>query len=129
MNKRQKERLLKRADFLATEVPRKHFDMGTFGDGDFKHEACGSAGCALGWATVLFPRSLRLQNYDGRMADVIHRKTGRLDFHAAEEFFGLGFDETLDLFKGVSSDYRTPKQVAQNIRRAVVRIEKEQAKA
>lgn len=117
MNKREKDRLLKLAEFLETKVPSEHFDMGTWGDGDFKKHECRSVACALGWATAVFPRSLKLMG-DGidEAAEVLHWKTGTTGTNAAQEFFGLTHDEATDLFMpGNGND--TVKQVTKNIRK------------
>jgi len=62
-----KKRLLKLADFL-DELPRKLFDFGTVAyaeKGLTPKQAlkagpkCGTVGCAMGWAPVVFPRLLK----------------------------------------------------------------------
>jgi len=63
-----KKRLLKLADFL-DELPRKLFDFGTVAtvgeEGLTPAQAlkagpkCGTVGCAMGWAPVVFPRILK----------------------------------------------------------------------
>lgn len=67
ITKRGRERLKKLGEFLKT-VPDERFDMGFWarieGDdaqGEVGDTAdCATAACALGWATVVFPRSLKL---------------------------------------------------------------------
>jgi hypothetical protein len=56
------DRLLQLADFLETDRVKEHFDYSTWvGDSWEGHPdlSCGTTGCALGWATVLFPDLLR----------------------------------------------------------------------
>jgi hypothetical protein len=47
-----RERLLRLADFLEKEVPDDQFDMGQWASKEALGE-CGTAGCALGWATCI----------------------------------------------------------------------------
>jgi len=62
-----KKRLLKLADFLE-ELPRKLFDFGTIAHAEKgltpkqalkAGPKCGTVGCAMGWAPVVFPRLLK----------------------------------------------------------------------
>src|SRR4051812_34205362 len=54
MTRRHARRLLKLANKLET-VPRKKFDMGQWWGPvrDAQENVCGTAGCALGWATTV----------------------------------------------------------------------------
>ena len=115
MNKREKERLLKLADFLETEVPHEHFDMGDWGTGNFKQMKCGSAACALGWGSAVFPRSLKMVKDKHGLYDVIHTKSGRKNEEAGEEFFGLTPVQAYQMFMP-DEGYNTIKDVVEHIR-------------
>jgi hypothetical protein len=97
-----KKRLLTLAKFLRT-VPKKRFKMWTWATGDFcgkknepKHNECGTAACAMGWACTIpsFRRAgLKLIDADWSIADNkpqrIPTYEDKIEFEAAEEFFGL----------------------------------------
>lgn len=107
-----RRRLRKLAEFLRTRVPRKRFDMGFFGDEGFAENKCGTSACALGWATVCFPRSgLRMKSVVEE--DSILSFEGKTYLDAAETFFSLGPCDTNFLFGGL--DEMTPKQKAKQI--------------
>ena len=148
----QRKRLEKLADFLET-IPPEKFDMQVWMKVSFtalsnlhKSEVyddlvlepvdanvCGTAGCALGWATTIpsFRKAgLRLFNKvkkDGNTLTswgctvrLVDPKTGQFiatTYEAAAIFFGLTDDEATDLFcfwhYGRGS---TPKSVARKIR-------------
>jgi hypothetical protein len=52
------DRLRELAEFMYHKVPEEHFNMATWGRGAFADLECGSAACALGWATVCFKGEL-----------------------------------------------------------------------
>ena len=149
----QRKRLLKLAEFLQN-MPRRcyrRFNMKAWGrripqpgtaitkgyldlDALFPHDThsiavdeCGTAGCALGWATAVFP-ALSLEFYRSEYdATVVynHPTLGKLEStDAAKAFFGLDESETEYLFYPTSYPMKwkrqengiTPKQVAQRIR-------------
>jgi hypothetical protein len=105
-----KKRLLKMADFVET-IPRKDFAMEIFGE----TTACGTVGCALGWAahTKLF-RGLR-QTTETYLKPAYR---GRCGFDAAEVLFDISRHQVEGLFRWHTTN-ETPKQVARNIRRFV----------
>ena len=106
ITKRGRERLKKLGEFLKT-VPDERFDMGFWarieGDdaqGEVGDTAdCATAACALGWATVVFPRSLKLgwchfAPYLNRMsAEVVRVGAGTKETcsgeDAAQDFFQM----------------------------------------
>jgi hypothetical protein len=51
------KRALKLADFLETQIKDEWFDLRFFGTKGFNEKKCGSTTCAMGWATVCFPKS------------------------------------------------------------------------
>ena len=121
MNKR---RLLALADFMET-VPRKHFDMNYWlkvfvwsgyqklidvdhGEGEKKLGECGTAACALGWATQV--PALRRAGCTKNAILTSARGTGMRVFDIDDSTFG-------DLF--ANSDNRTPKQWAKHCRKIV----------
>lgn len=56
---------LRLAEFLETKVKPSWFDMSWWATKGFTKKECGTTACAMGWATVAFPRSaLFLDNAD-----------------------------------------------------------------
>jgi hypothetical protein len=135
MNKHKihKARLLKLADFLDT-IPRQKFNINYItnicGDIELSNKSikdpeCGSVGCAIGYCPVVFPR---LFKYYRRITSITHPeviciKTGKVNFEAVEDVFGLAMGESQQLFSAVSyiGKRSTPHAVAQNIRKFVKR--------
>lgn len=114
-----KKRLLKLAEFLENEVPRKRFDMGQWGGHSGFHEnKCGSAACALGWATTIpaFRRAGLIFSERG-----IPTFEGEWGEDAGARFFNLPRGQATTLFMpGSYPNHRaTPKQVAKRIRKLV----------
>lgn len=114
------KRLLKLAEFLETKVPRKEFDMTCFSRGP--KPGCGTAACALGWATQIpsFKR-LGLKLVGKRSPFYQPDYNGNRNFKAGEVFFDITHHMSLLLFNYESYPlYRaTPKQVAKRIRQLV----------
>lgn len=144
MTSKQRARLLKLADFLAGPVARaekrtgrRKFDMEFFcswnGEKgkEFKAGAvmapqkvgltkdlCNTAACALGWATVVFPRLLKLEG-----GDVVYKGNAKgydgwgppTDGAAATEVFGTTDEQNEKLW--FSGWRRKPKDAAKVIRR------------
>lgn len=142
--KMRKKMLLKLAKFLREEVPVEDFFIGTWAttkvaDGDLPHRhpkpgECGTVGCAIGWATVCFPRSrLRLRYPKSRIsdgyittADIIYKcsdGTELMDFPAAAKAFGISYSAACWLFMpgcyNMPMASVTPQMVANRIERLV----------
>lgn len=116
MTKTQRKRLLKLADFIVEKVPKERFDMNRFGTRWGELDDCGSAGCALGWSTVLFRR-------DGcAIAGGMPTYKNRPGFGIAVELFGLTYNQSEELFTGTGD--RTAKQVRRDILRLVAKLDK-----
>lgn len=97
MEKIHMDRLNKLADFL-DKLPDNRFDYRYFVGGNWRGEkdlSCGTTACAAGWACVLFPEILFL-NDDG-LPDLIDRKAPHASY-ALEVAFGLSEDEADVLF-------------------------------
>lgn len=113
----QKKRLLKLANFLSRQVPEKNFHMGVWGILgvlSLKPHKCGTSGCALGWATVLFKR----QGYN--MGSRGPEYQGDLGLDSAVSFFGISGFSAHRLFSAFGENCRlSTKQVAKNIRQEV----------
>lgn len=121
LDRRGAERLLKLADFLEA-VPRKNFEMGTFGtaidetapvkrfSGEFD---CGFAGCAMGWAA--HGRVVKGLKYavDSDVFSYGSHEYGD-GFEAASVVFGVVYQDAIDLFKYRGPE--TPREVAKRIR-------------
>jgi len=122
MTKTHKNRLAKLRDFLKTSFNAKgtggklsietDFEMDHFAQVGFKEKKCGTSACALGWATTVFPKHLRIvevtdDDYDSEVDDlnlcstvrVQNIKTKAMDFDAGEEFFGLTVYQAEYLFE------------------------------
>jgi hypothetical protein len=125
----QKMRLLKLAKFLREKVYDYQFDMSFWAERGEEGGSCMTAGCALGWATVCFPRSkLKVVFYDrdDTRGDVIYGDC--VDMHAAIEFFGLTYDQARQIFSyaayGNNNDYQpviTRQDVAHRIEQVVAK--------
>lgn len=147
------KRLLKLADFLDT-VPREKFDFAQVAKevGKPMRKAlaagktrCGTVGCAMGWAPVVFPRLLKwvpahkwhsseFQTFailprDSRQESVGAGSTWVHTSVTAEAAFGLTEDQVQFLFNPLSSglgDGATPKRVARHIRKFVRKQQRKQ---
>ena len=57
----QAKKLLKLADGLEELIPKrnwkKYFDLDSWAEAGWEQKVCGTTACAMGWATVIFPRS------------------------------------------------------------------------
>ena len=122
MNVKQARNLLKLADFLENQVPAKRFDMGDWASGPDLSTApeCGTSACALGWATVAFPRVLKLVPRSGYSAYVTRRSDGADDDTIIADMFGIG----QELLRGAAGEIFygrncTPKTKAKQIRKLV----------
>jgi len=141
MTKTHKNRLTKLSDFLKTSFNKKgsrgklstdtDFHMGHWAQGGFKEQKCGTSACALGWATTLFPRILRLidhgqdehdkDNYNVLAAEMVveHKRTKKTGVQAGMEIFGITNPQGIYLFGtdgyGCDSHAIQPKQVAKRI--------------
>ena len=110
-----KVRLLKLADFLET-VPENQFDMNVWVHLGNKTSLgdCGTAGCALGWATKIFPE-LKITS-DSFVVLTSNPCVDTLD--AAQVFFEIDGRTSAQLF--LSSKYNiTPQDVSNRIRQIV----------
>lgn len=137
-----KERLLKLADFLET-VPDEHFDIGSWRNGQVKDEpgavtdtalvshACGTTGCAVGWACAMPEFQAQGLGFDlnkGYFSNTsgtptfFCAETGETlrAWHAVRQFFDLKFWEDYHLFSGTRYEGQaTAKDVAVRIREFV----------
>jgi len=108
MNKVHRRRILKLAAFLAGPVKRaakrsgrRKLNMEEYANSceiGLKPIQCGTSACALGWATLVFPRSLSLNYFDPERAheDEAFKAAWpylngeRMDFsEIGEAFFGM----------------------------------------
>lgn len=123
------DRLLRLARFLRT-VPEEMFDMTSFGQTEdvqsskilvlsLENPVCGSAGCALGWATVVFPDQFLLKKIHSLSSlyglhfrgDGVPRQVGYSSYQVCR-FFGIDPNEASFLFAPIP---RRAKEVADNI--------------
>lgn len=118
----KKAKLLKLAAFIAKLKPHK-LDMDLYADfrGSRKliPTRCKSAACALGWATVVFPRELKLVAEDGEVGFVVMRHDDWEDSYAGAQVFDVPQEDADQLFGAGQLGYETPAQVAATIRRYV----------
>ena len=116
MNAVQRKRLTKLRDFMRDGFNKtgrngklsykEDFYLGHWAVPGFKEKECGTTACALGWATTIFPRSLRLSIPDHIDKDelcsddigVRHVQSGEKGYDAAKEFFGISMVETDSIF-------------------------------
>jgi hypothetical protein len=117
------ERLLKLANFLENDVPPPRFKMDEWSDTrDFAPEVCGTAACAIGWATTI--PAFRIEGFTGKQSDqaniVYPSYRSYESWEAVEKFFGLGKRKAEYLFDDENyPGAPTPKQVAKRIRKFV----------
>lgn len=117
------DRLLKLADFLETKVDPKRFNLKYWATTDYMPQSCGTTACAMGWATVCFPRSgLKiLQSTFSPTIDLIYKKHN--GWEAVEEFMDLSEMEATWLFDEQAYPLTEPKTgpraVAERIRQFV----------
>lgn len=99
-----RRRLRKLAAFLESDyIKPKWFNMDVWATDGFKEKKCGTAACALGWATVIF-RDLTLNKYDTPIYQ------GASDFEAGEKFFEISEEEAGYIFS--SDSYRNPRRIS-----------------
>lgn len=138
------KRFLKLAEHLEQGRPGGHkkFDFSQIHANHGTPKHCGSAGCAMGELPVIYPRlwAFELPSADPEEAKydflrVFLKKNGnpRLIWEDVAEFFGVGYEDAVDLFdpgrfrwwakKGVVlSGKATAKQVAKSIRQYVAAV-------
>lgn len=124
MNSEQRKHLETLRDFLRDKVPEAKFDMNTwayinraateepsFNFEEVKLEACGTAGCAIGWATTIpsiREAGLRLE-WDGYSVFPAYKDTGY--FVACADFFGITYEDAEYLFDPAEYSGHVPKDV------------------
>lgn len=120
MNAIQRKRLLKLADYIVEQVPKERFNMARFGTmfGELDEQSCGTAGCALGWATVLF-RRIGCTVIDGMPS----YRGNRNGYGVGVELFGLTYKQSEKLFSGTKTGH-SAKQVRRDIIRFVAKLDK-----
>ena len=122
MTTTQLNRLLKLAAFLRT-VPRKRFKMSAWATGPLNE--CGTAGCALGWGSVLFkkvaePRLRLIRDTLWSPGDLLPECGGRTYLGAAMVFFGIDHEDAFSLFGNHEDNTNaTPKKIAGKIEKFV----------
>ena len=96
----RRDRLLQLAAFLM-RVPDEHFSMRNWGQEGFAQHACGTAACAMGWATVCFADDGLAMDYTAAGPSggtVVYGE--HYGFEAAAAFFDLSSREADTLFGG-----------------------------
>ena len=130
------ERLMRLARFLHNTLPEHKFLFSSIlrgsdiPNGTFE---CGTVGCAIGWAPLVFPEDLKyVRGYNDSTPQVIDSKSHMVlvvsQYHASvalQEFFGITTDEAQVLFMPNGQRYEPdtptlqatakPKEVARNI--------------
>lgn len=88
--KKYRDRLLKLADFLEKLEPERLY-MGTYFEcyTEPLKAQCGTTACALGWATVVWPKNLRMDTV-----------IGGVRLQAADSVGGVGYNAALIWFFG-----------------------------
>ena len=94
----RRDRIEELARFLLNRVPDEHFDLGAWGRKGFAEHECGTAACALGWATVCFPGDGLRMDYSeasARGGTVLYGN--EVGFAAAKSFFEIPLDHATRL--------------------------------
>ncbi len=137
MTKIEKGRILKLATYLEGPVAAAHkrtkgrkFNMGSWAS-DAKigvtRNLCGTSGCALGFASVVFKRQIRLSERGERSpweplyTPVLVRDPDVRGQHVGIAFFGMTREQACHAFvpersDGMGTVNRTPKQAAKVLR-------------
>lgn len=129
------KRLLRLAKFLE-KLPRHRFDYGSWVGSDWEGKPdlrCGTTACALGWATTLWPRELKLTRGDVGNGFVTRARShlrnlencNETSFSAASTAFAIDAETALVLFSPEGARLpkeATPKQVAKHIRKYVAKV-------
>ncbi len=122
MTKKAKQRLTILADFLATKVKPKWFNLSVWGDAGFPEKECGTTACAGGWATVAFPgKGLTLvKNGPSRHGYDLEIRYRDLDaYEAVGAFFDIDEASAEYLFAPHMYGKEDKKYVVARIRQAV----------
>jgi hypothetical protein len=150
MTKTEADRLLTLAYFLKTQVENDEYNQNYFGLSSCEDledkisyvqadEICGTSACAAGWATVVFPKTFRLQflgemdqKRKGKRAtlgyiemryphwfDRQHKAWQKATITRIGNWFGLDDDEAYKVFGPDDCNRVTPKQKAKQIEEIV----------
>ncbi len=116
-----RRKLRKLANFLETHVKPDWFDLDSFATRGFTKKECGSTACALGWATVCFPKSglSLVEGEDNWMQFRFdHNSVSDFDFGAATNFFNITMSMALCLFdpEEYESAHSDKKEVIERLR-------------
>lgn len=149
MDKTQAGRLLTLAYFLKTEVSDDQFDMKTYAKSldsirsrlqetdkhiEFTGKGCGTSACAMGWASIIWPKVFRVTSPVGRKGFALYSRVDRFGMvhlkiictdPRVQEFFGITRGECMDLFSlygnnfcigtNIKNTSHTPKKKAAQI--------------
>lgn len=117
-------KLVKLADFLEHQVKPSWFDLETWCSPGFKKRECGSTACALGWATVCFPRSGLHWTTEKQIALHVNDDHDYFNFSAAMKFFDLDEDTAQYLFQPDRYPFRRGGRLAvvRRLRRVAMRM-------
>lgn len=125
-------RILKLADFLEVLQPAL-FEMSVWQEQDKKghwhkhaNVKCGTAACALGWATAVFPRSLYYDTTNGHIHIKGQEKCYIDNYRTASSFFNIPWIDAHELFRP-STNARTPKTVSKMLRDYVTKSRENQS--
>ena len=94
----RRDRIEELARFLLNRVPDDRFDLSAWGQKGFAEHECGTAACALGWATVCFPEDGLRMDYSeasARGGTVLYGN--EVGFAAARSFFEIPLDHATRL--------------------------------
>ena len=108
------------------EVPRKAFFMGKWASCSVKDLRkaqkndwkCGMVACLGGFATVLFPRKLKLLSYGAGAQVVAYKDSCLRGKSAIAKAFDICYDHA-QFLTSVTADHNTPKRAAAAIRKLI----------
>lgn len=114
------QRLKILADFLDTKVPAERFHLKLWSDEGFPKNECGTAACAVGWATTIpefAADGLHLEPWPGGGKCTVLMFGAQAHWSAAERFFELEHFEAKHLFgENAYSDPTDKRAVVSRIR-------------
>jgi hypothetical protein len=92
----ERAKLLKLADFLEKKVKSKWFNLLYWYAPGFEKKVCNTTACALGWATQIWPRQLKLTA--GSVMFRNENKEFMDSFQVGANFFGISKTQSWYLF-------------------------------
>lgn len=131
MDAKEKKRAIRFANFIATKVPKKNFDIGSVCHlgpksktdvyESMREHECGSAGCLIGWLPIYSPAVFKYSRVDlSENSYFVVKKSYQRERHYLKvgmRYFGLTLTQAKFCFSpvGYTSHNPTPKEAASHL--------------